>query len=94
MRLANIPVILGSGDFDENGENLLARVNLAKKSPKVWKKFKWNYLLDIPRDLGQLLTHAKYFSCLKIKRGDWKYNTNYHEILPKTKLLQVSHFIN
>ena len=35
MRLANIPVILGSGDFDENGENLLARVNLAKKSPKV-----------------------------------------------------------
>ena len=35
MRLANIPVILESGDFDENGENLLARVNLAKKSPKV-----------------------------------------------------------
>ena len=35
MRLANIPVILGSGDFDENGENLLATVNLAKESPKV-----------------------------------------------------------
>ena len=34
-RLANIPIILESGDFDENGENVLARVNLAKKSPKV-----------------------------------------------------------
>ena len=32
MRLANIPIILESG---ENGENVLARVNLAKKSPKV-----------------------------------------------------------
>ena len=52
MRLANIPIILESGDFYENGENLLVRVNLAKKTPKVWKKFKWNYLLDIPRDLG------------------------------------------
>ena len=31
---------------------------------------------------------------LKIKRGDWKYNTNYHEILPKTKSLPASHFIN
>ena len=38
MRLANIPVILGSGDFDENGENLLARVNLAKKVAKGLKK--------------------------------------------------------
>ena len=35
MRLANIPIILESDDFDENGENLLARVNLAKKSLKV-----------------------------------------------------------
>ena len=35
MRLANIPIILESGDFDENGENLLATVNLAKESPKV-----------------------------------------------------------
>jgi len=35
MRLANIPIILESGDLDENGENLLARVHLAKKSPKV-----------------------------------------------------------
>ena len=30
MRLANIPIILESGDFDENGEKVLARVNLAK----------------------------------------------------------------
>lgn len=35
MRLANIPIILESGDFDENGENLLAKVNVAKKSPQV-----------------------------------------------------------
>ena len=35
MRLANIPIILESGDFYENGENLLVRVNLAKKTPKV-----------------------------------------------------------
>ena len=35
MRLANIPIILESGDFDANGENLLARVNLAKKLLKV-----------------------------------------------------------
>ena len=34
--MANVTkIILESGDFDENGENLLARVNLAKKSPKV-----------------------------------------------------------
>ena len=49
MRLANIPIILESGDFDENGENLLATVNLAKESPKVWKKklneiISWTYL--------------------------------------------------
>ena len=33
--LANIPIILESGNLDENGENLLSMVNLAKKSPKV-----------------------------------------------------------
>ena len=47
MRLANIPIILESGNLDENGENLLSRVNLAKKSPKVWKEFKWNYISGI-----------------------------------------------
>lgn len=35
MCLVNIPIILKSGDFYENGENLLVRVNLAKKTPKV-----------------------------------------------------------
>ena len=38
MRLANIPIILESGDFDENSENLIARVNLAKKIAKGLKK--------------------------------------------------------
>ena len=37
IRLANIPIILESGDFDENGENVLARVNLAKKSKGLKK---------------------------------------------------------
>ena len=38
VRLANIPIILESGDFDENGENLVSRVNLAKKIVKGLKK--------------------------------------------------------